>query len=211
MPLILALQAATRIPIEGMRPQRQHRLVALIRHFRTLADATRGQSVAHTIQKVVSETTLAHRIDADDYQTVLSLADVAGKNLQALWVSLAAYTDTDLYRPGAEKVALMTMHAAKGLEFPVVFIAGCEAGMMPYQHSKNLREPADPDEERRLFYVAMTRAKKVLYLTRALRRTRSGANRSTEPSPFTADIPSHLLVGTRVAAKQPPPQQLTLF
>ncbi|MBR9981088.1 MAG: UvrD-helicase domain-containing protein [Desulfatitalea sp.] len=211
MPLTLALQAATRIPIEGMRPQRQHRLVALIRLFRTLADATRGQSVADTIQKVVSETTLYHRIDADDYQTVLSLADVAGQDLQALWISLAAYTDTDLYRPEAEKVALMTMHAAKGLEFPIVFITGCEAGRIPYQHSKHLRESADPDEERRLFYVAMTRAKKVLYLTRALRRTRSGANRSTEPSPFTADIPSHLLVGTRVAAKQPPPQQLTLF
>jgi DNA helicase-2/ATP-dependent DNA helicase PcrA len=81
----------------------------------------------------------------------------------------------------------MTMHAAKGLEFPVVFIAGCENDFIPLN-----RQGADPAEERRLFYVAMTRAMERLYLTRAKKRSVYGELLTRSPSPFLNDIESRL-------------------
>ena len=84
----------------------------------------------------------------------------------------------------------MTMHAAKGLEFPVVFIAGCEKHLIPL--SRQGAEPDDPAEERRLFYVAMTRAMERLYLTRAKKRSVYGELLSRSPSPFVADIENRL-------------------
>jgi len=81
----------------------------------------------------------------------------------------------------------MTMHAAKGLEFPVVFIAGCEKDLIPLN-----RQDADTNEERRLFYVAMTRAMERLYLTRAKKRSVYGELLSRSPSPFIADIENRL-------------------
>jgi DNA helicase-2/ATP-dependent DNA helicase PcrA len=84
----------------------------------------------------------------------------------------------------------MTMHAAKGLEFPVVFIAGCEKDLIPL--NRKGAEPADPAEERRLFYVAMTRAMERLYLTRAKERSVYGELLSRSLSPFVADIENRL-------------------
>ena len=76
--------------------------------------------------------------------------------------------DPDFLDKTVEKVSLMTMHAAKGLEFPVVFLTGCENGTIPFARDGKTVE--DPDEERRLFYVGMTRAKEMLYLTYARKR-----------------------------------------
>jgi superfamily I DNA/RNA helicase len=85
------------------------------------------------------------------------------------------------------------MHAAKGLEFPVVFIAGCEDGLIPlWREVSNQNEPIDVAEERRLFYVAMTRAMERLYLTRAKKRSLYGKRLSRSPSPFLADIENRL-------------------
>jgi DNA helicase-2/ATP-dependent DNA helicase PcrA len=89
-----------------------------------------------------------------------------------------------------EKVSLMTMHAAKGLEFPVVFITGCEQGFIPLE--RNDQQPADAAEERRLFYVAMTRAMERLYLTRAKKRRIYGQIEPRTLSPFVTDIESQL-------------------
>src|SRR5271157_3465485 len=89
----------------------------------------------------------------------------------------------------AEKVSLLTLHASKGLEFPVVFIAGCEQGLVPLVREG---KEFDPAEERRLFYVGMTRAKESLYLTHARRRTMYGKTLETRPSPFLADIKEEL-------------------
>lgn len=88
-------------------------------------------------------------------------------------------------------VTLMTLHAAKGLEFPVVFIVGMEEGLFP--HSKSLREKDQLEEERRLAYVGMTRAKKLLYLSYASRRIYFGEKVSNPPSRFLVDIPEDLL------------------
>ena len=103
---------------------------------------------------------------------------------------VALHTDTDTYASRVEKVSLMSMHAAKGLEFPVVFITGCEQGYIPYQRSNV--EPVDIAEERRLFYVAMTRCKDRLYLTCAKKRRIFGKPEHRRLSPFVADIETRL-------------------
>jgi DNA helicase-2/ATP-dependent DNA helicase PcrA len=94
--------------------------------------------------------------------------------------------DPDFLDKMGEKVSLMTMHAAKGLEFPVVFVTGCENGTIPFaRDGKNVE---DPDEERRLFYVAMTRAKEMLYLTYARKRRIFGREQQRNRSCFIDDI-----------------------
>lgn len=90
-----------------------------------------------------------------------------------------------------DAVTLMTMHAAKGLEFPSVFMIGMEEGLFP--HSRSLLDPADLEEERRLCYVGITRAKEQLYLTYARRRLYFGLRTSNAPSRFISDIPETLI------------------
>lgn len=95
----------------------------------------------------------------------------------------------DAYGEVTEHVNLMTLHAAKGLEFPVVFVVGCEDGLVPLRQGGM---ESDPEEERRLFYVAMTRARERLYLVRSKKRMLFGEVRSTRPSPFLTDIEEQL-------------------
>lgn len=89
------------------------------------------------------------------------------------------------------KVSLMTIHAAKGLEFPVVFIAGAEEGLLP--HERSMTEAGGIEEERRLFYVAITRAKEKLLISSCRKRRHKGSESEAAPSPFIAEIPSHLV------------------
>jgi len=97
--------------------------------------------------------------------------------------------------PRARAVSLMTIHAAKGLEFPVVFVAGCEEGIIPYAEPADRgRGEADPDEERRLLYVAMTRARDHLFLTSASRRVIFGRSVNPGPSPFLQLLDESLYV-----------------
>jgi DNA helicase-2/ATP-dependent DNA helicase PcrA len=100
----------------------------------------------------------------------------------------ALITDIDEYDEKADAVTLITLHAAKGLEFPVVFIVGMEEGLLP--HMRSYDDPAQMEEERRLCYVGMTRAQEQLYLVRAFRRAFGGHN---PPSRFLADIPPELV------------------
>jgi DNA helicase II / ATP-dependent DNA helicase PcrA len=86
----------------------------------------------------------------------------------------------------AQRVKLLTLHAAKGLEFPYVFIAGCESGLIPLEPEG--RDPSDPEEERRLFYVGLTRAQRQVFLTRARSRTLWGRRRRTRVSPLAEII-----------------------
>ncbi len=97
----------------------------------------------------------------------------------------------ELDKTAANKVTLMTLHAAKGLEFPVVFIVGMEEGIFP--HSRSLFDMNQIEEERRLAYVGITRAKERLYLTYASRRLYFGQNTSNPPSRFIIDIPENLI------------------
>jgi DNA helicase-2/ATP-dependent DNA helicase PcrA len=111
-------------------------------------------------------------------------------------ISLITRDDGD-DEAGKGKVNLMTIHASKGLEFPVVFIAGAENGIIPHERSMEDGEGdlnASPiEEERRLFYVAITRARDKLFITSCLRRRRIQSTTNCAPSPFLAEIPPHLI------------------
>lgn len=106
---------------------------------------------------------------------------------------LALLSDVDSYEEEASEVTLMTLHAAKGLEFPVVFLVGMEEGVFPL--SRAMMEEAELEEERRLAYVGITRAEEVLYLTNALSRTLYGKTQYNRPSRFVSEIESELLQG----------------
>src|SRR5690606_8384734 len=111
----------------------------------------------------------------------------------------------------AERVALMTLHASKGLEFPVVFVTGCEDGLLPYRRPGAAPADVDAEEERRLLYVGMTRASRLLYLTRARRRVLYGETRTPAASPFLDGVPAELLRRVRSAAEPRRELQLALF
>jgi DNA helicase-2/ATP-dependent DNA helicase PcrA len=102
----------------------------------------------------------------------------------------ALTSDTDKYDRNAG-VTLMTVHSAKGLEFPVVFLVGLEDGIFP--HSRSINDPKELEEERRLAYVAITRAEKVLYVTHSMRRRVYGDDIASEPSQFLNELPLELI------------------
>jgi DNA helicase-2/ATP-dependent DNA helicase PcrA len=109
----------------------------------------------------------------------------------------ALVADQDSYEAGADAVTLITLHAAKGLEFPVVFIAGLEEGVFP--HSRSLDDEKQLEEERRLAYVGITRAKRRLFLSHAARRATWGQGGLSVPSRFLFEIPAALMTGPRLA------------
>lgn len=117
------------------------------------------------------------------------------KSLVAFLTDLALIADIDSMdneqQETEDSVIMMTMHSAKGLEFPVVFIAGLEEGIFP--HSRTLTEPAELEEERRLAYVGITRAMEQLYLTCAKMRTLFGRSSANAPSRFLKEIPEQLV------------------
>ena len=105
----------------------------------------------------------------------------------------ALVADVDTLDAEADAVTLLTLHSAKGLEFPVVFLAGVEDGILP--HLRSMEDPEGMAEERRLMYVGLTRAKDQVYLTYAFRRFLYGSSETNLPSRFLADIPSELTDG----------------
>ena len=133
-------------------------------------------------------------------------------NLDAFTSELALGVDVDLHDPRAERVSLLTLHAAKGLEFRVVFIVGCEDGLLPHRFGFEDADEADVAEERRLFFVGLTRARERLVLSHARRRHWRGELRDRVPSPFLRDIRETLLDRQRDAAPAGPhARQLDLF
>jgi DNA helicase-2/ATP-dependent DNA helicase PcrA len=117
--------------------------------------------------------------------------------------------ESDEWEPAQEQVAVLTLHGAKGLEFPVVFIAGCEAELLPGP-SRSADEVA---EERRLFYVGLTRARDRLYLSWVGSPEGQAAtpHASGRPSPFLGELPAHLVELPAPPKRRPPKPQLKLF
>lgn len=112
-------------------------------------------------------------------------------NLQDFLENVALVSDVDDFESSDSKVTLMTLHAAKGLEFPVVFLTGLDEGLFP--HSRTLMDPAQVEEERRLAYVGITRAERQLYVTNAVTRTMYGRISAYMPSRFLAEIPPQFM------------------
>ena len=111
--------------------------------------------------------------------------------LTAFMESVSLVSDVDKMEDRTEAITLITLHQAKGLEYPVVFIVGMEEGLLP--HMRSMDDPTAVEEERRLAYVGVTRAKERLYLMRAFRRGFRGGTGPALPSRFLLDIPEHLI------------------
>ena len=180
------------------------------------ADQVLNTDAKQAIELVIKESGLseaAHN-SAELRQNFKDLADMAEpyNDIKNFLNCLALNQDTDVLNLNIEKISLMTIHAAKGLEFPVVFVAGCEQGLIPF--ARDGMNVDDPEEERRLFYVAMTRARDILCLTHAKKRIIFGKPVRRHRSAFIDDIEKQLLMiqksktGKRTVKK---PKQLELF
>jgi ATP-dependent exoDNAse (exonuclease V) beta subunit len=150
----------------------------------------------------------------DDVKRMAEMAQPFADDLPSFLTHMALQTETDIYDPRADRVALMTLHAAKGLEVPVVFIIGGEESLLPYFRPG---EEMNLEEERRLFYVGMTRAKNKLILIHARKRFLYGKEIHNSRSHFVDDIETALLEVKQMQArkkkkrKKDGPEQLSLF
>ena len=165
-------------------------------------------------QEAVAKSAIAEIAEA--YELLKPVAEVCGEDLERFLSELSLETQVDTWDARADRISLLTLHAAKGLEFPVVYIVGCEDGILPLTWGKAQQQnPEELNEERRLFYVGVTRAKKKLYLCHAKKRRWRGKIRELAPSPYLADIEEQLLERQRskIPGKQIKKQdtQLELF
>jgi len=130
----------------------------------------------------------------DNVQELRRLAaEFQGQGLAAFLEQIALVSDQDTIDAGASVPTMLTLHAAKGLEFPIVFIVGLNDGVLP--HSRSFEDPEAMQEERRLLYVGITRAKDRLYLLYSQNRSLFGFSEPATPSRYLDDIPGHLLDG----------------
>jgi DNA helicase-2/ATP-dependent DNA helicase PcrA len=138
--------------------------------------------------------------DGDErWDNILELRTVAeayhqlppAEALSSFLEGIALVSDVDDLKESTDKVTLITLHQAKGLEFEIVFIVGVEEGLLP--HFRSLDDPVQMEEERRLCYVGITRAKRKIYLVHAFRRSSMGRSMVNEPSRFLRDIPKNLI------------------
>ena len=195
--------------LEGVRSAARVALaqfIALIDRFRVLAEETpvdellrevfdaikygdylkaEGPESADRLENVKELITGAAELVADE------LGEVGLRPLDHFLQRATLIADVDALDADADAVTLMTLHNAKGLEFPVVFISGLEDGLFPLARAYD--DPPQLEEERRLFYVGITRAERKLYLTHAEERRRNGELLASRPSSFLAAIPDSLL------------------
>ncbi len=213
-----ALEHASEIPQLNARAQNSIlEFVALMGHLREVAVDEGVQAVT---QAVLDDTGMLANLEAEKtieamgrVENLRELVGVAGefesanegavigdeefdsldnsRRLEIFLESTALISDVDEWDEGAGAVTLMTLHSAKGLEFPAVFIAGMEDGVFP--HMRSLGDPDELEEERRLAYVGITRAQERLYLTSAWSRLLFGASSYNPPSRFLQEIPEGLL------------------
>jgi DNA helicase-2/ATP-dependent DNA helicase PcrA len=141
----------------------------------------------------------------------MALAETCAGDRARFTDAVALATEADFWDPRAERVSLLTLHAAKGLEFTIVFIVGLEDRLLPLYW--NELDESTAAEERRLFYVGMTRAKDRLILSRAAQRMWRGQVRTMSASPFLSDIEQELVKQQRTDAgrRKPEDRQLRLL
>lgn len=180
-----------------------------INKFYALLDSIRQMSEGSPVNEVIKYTLEASGLDKElseggeeglerleNIKELVSLAtkyDTYGEEgLDMLLTDAALASDQDSLNQPVDGVRLMTVHASKGLEFKYVFITGLEQDLFPHQRSGNSKNAGESEEERRLFYVALTRAEHKLYLSYAQLRTIFGMKQVNSPSEFLSDIPGHL-------------------
>jgi len=175
----------------------------MVNNWRKLDGAV---SVASLVERILEETGYLSILESEktveaetrlenlkEFLGVAEQYDSGGidRSLDGFLEELALVTDIDNYEPGENAVVMMTIHGAKGMEFPVVFLTGLEEGLFPHVHA--LGEKDELEEERRLCYVGITRAQEKLYLSWAIRRFIYGSSEHKEPSRFLKEIPQEYL------------------
>jgi uncharacterized protein (TIGR00375 family) len=190
-----AMTYARQISIPGMSKSGRKKLLTFFDSIESWRQHIAPYPVAEKIQ-ILSKAPFIQKVVQNKHEFKEVLKKIVTRSIPfgletgELLASIALDGDVDHYDDKVEKVVLLTMHAAKGLEFPIVFIAGCEDGLVPFQQVNN--EPFNILEERRLFYVAMTRAKEMLFMSWASKRNQYGQLKQRKISPFVMDIEKHL-------------------
>jgi DNA helicase-2/ATP-dependent DNA helicase PcrA len=149
----------------------------------------------------MAELVAEHTHESDGrIENIAELGSVAGQfdDVVGFLETVALVADSDDLDGDGTRVSLMTLHTAKGLEFPAVFVVGLEDGIFP--HLRSLSEPADLEEERRLFYVGITRARRHLNLSHAWSRTIFGRTQQNIPSRFLGEVPTELVKDVGLAS-----------
>jgi DNA helicase-2/ATP-dependent DNA helicase PcrA len=186
------------------------RAIKAVEDFKTLIDNLRSESekqnLIELIDSVITRTGFRHHLENDEQSeeridnieefrsSAREYAQSEGQEaLITFMESIALVSDIDGMEENLDFLTLITLHQAKGLEFPVVFITGMEEGLLPHIRSIDTGDPRELEEERRLCYVGMTRAKERLHLIRAFRRGFRGGSEPSAPSRFISEIPRELI------------------
>ncbi|WKT84953.1 MULTISPECIES: DNA helicase PcrA [unclassified Thermosynechococcus] len=192
-------------PLAGRASRAVQQFVTLMTRLRSLVDDI---ELPELVKTVIEETGYRRELENEGtdeslerLQNLMELVNAAqqfseeneGASLSDFLNSSALASDLDTLQEGEGVVSLMTLHAAKGLEFPVVFLVGMEQGLFP--NFRSLNDPMALEEERRLCYVGITRAQEQLFLTFAQSRRRYGGSEDTIPSQFLTELPPELLTG----------------
>jgi DNA helicase-2/ATP-dependent DNA helicase PcrA len=197
IPIGRMLEQAEAAGLTGRALKGAQELSALFRELRTAAaEIPPGDLVELVAKRSGYLDELAAERTHESEGRIENIAELAGvareyERLSELLETVALVSDSDELDNDGTRVSLMTLHTAKGLEFPAVFLIGMEEGIFP--HSRTLGEPLELEEERRLCYVGITRARRFLYLTHAWSRTLWGRTMPGIPSRFLAEVPEELL------------------
>lgn len=181
------------------------RLKLFAKMIRTFALLREQNTLAELFRIIMNETGYIEALESDEkrderienlnelYSTIARYEEENGEEatLEGFLEEVALLSDIDNYNSDLDTVTLMTLHSAKGLEFPYVYLVGLENGVFPSMQS--ISEPFQMEEERRLAYVGITRAKKKLYITRAVMRMQYGKSSVNPPSKFISEIPLELI------------------
>ena len=212
MSLYSALREARMVPGLGKAVEKIGRFISQMECFRAMAQSEE-YSIQDLIEAILEETGYEEELKAEGEIE----AEIRMENIQELINKAAAYeedsqhpsldefleqvalvADIDNVDSSEDRVTLMTLHSAKGLEFPKVYLAGMEDGLFPGMMAVSSDDPTDMEEERRLCYVGITRAKKELVITAARKRMTHGETRYCKPSRFVEEIPAELLKEERL-------------
>lgn len=212
MSLYSALREARMVPGLGKAVEKIGRFISQMECFRAMAQSEE-YSIQDLIEAILEETGYEEELKAEgeieaetrieNIQELINKAaayeeDSQHPSLDEFLEQVALVADIDNVDSSEDRVTLMTLHSAKGLEFPKVYLAGMEDGLFPGMMAVSSDDRTDMEEERRLCYVGITRAKKELVITAARKRMTHGETRYCKPSRFVEEIPAELLKEERL-------------